>query len=213
MADNQLTPVQDSISQLLRAGKSPDFIRQQLQSADWPDTEIEKNLAPFGLDKATQESGDPGFWSTLYKGNVQPIVDAVKSGVSSGLPGPLGVMEQLGRMGLGGIGAQTDQAKQAWQSLMGQGDASGMGIPGRASEAVGHGLASILPLVGPAAAETGEQFGAAHPAAGAADALGLLGQVYGPKLMEKLGLPIRASGEQTYQDAFNFPKDQASPSV
>ncbi len=54
---------------------------------------------------------------------------------------------------------------------------------GRYSEAVGHGLAGIVPLVGPAAAQAGEQIASGDVAGGLGKATGLLAPVAAPAAM------------------------------
>ena len=64
------------------------------------------------------------------------------------------------------------------QSQMGQlSQAAERAGEGRYSEAVGHGLAGVLPLVGPAAAEAGEQIGQGDVAGGLGKGAGLLAPV------------------------------------
>ena len=64
---------------------------------------------------------------------------------------------------------QVEQGEKAVQAARGEGEFAGIGPAGRANEAVGHGLAAVLPGVGPAAAEAGEKFGSGDISGGAAD--------------------------------------------
>jgi hypothetical protein len=65
------------------------------------------------------------------------------------------------------VGQQVAQGQQA-ADLFGQ---------GRYSEALGHGVASVVPLVGPMAAEAGEQIGAGDIAGGLGKGVGLLAPI------------------------------------
>lgn len=84
-------------------------------------------------------------------------------------------LESMGLLLDAVIGAHRDQASKA-------GAAGGRvlseptlaGKAGAASEALGHGLATILPLIGPAAAHAGEQIGSGDVAGGLGAAAGLL---------------------------------------
>lgn len=59
---------------------------------------------------------------------------------------------------------------------------------GRYSEAVGHGLAGVLPLVGPAAADVGEQIASGDIAGGAGAATGLVASVLGVRPIARGGV-------------------------
>lgn len=62
------------------------------------------------------------------------------------------------------IGAQVEQGRKAWDAAR----------EGRYSEAVGHGAAALLPVVGPMAADIGEQIGSGDVAGGMGRAAGVL---------------------------------------
>ena len=84
-----------------------------------------------------------------FAGSVNPI-----PGVVSLATHPIETVKSLGK-------AQLDQFKKA-KSDIGQ---------GHYSEAVGHGLAGAIPLVGPAAANAGEQIGSGDIAGGVGRAI------------------------------------------
>ena len=71
--------------------------------------------------------------------------------------------------------AQVEQAKQA-KALYDQ---------GRVSEAIGHGAASLMPVIGPAAARAGETIGSGQTAEGIGQALALLGTLGLPKAIPR----------------------------
>jgi hypothetical protein len=66
---------------------------------------------------------------------------------------------------------------------------------GRYSEALGHGLATILPAVGPAAAGAGEAIGSEDVAGGLGQAAGLLAP-FGVGAIKKVAPPLQASARQ-----------------
>jgi hypothetical protein len=57
---------------------------------------------------------------------------------------------------------------------------------GRYSEAAGHGLASVIPAIGPAAAKAGEDIGAGNTALGLGEGAGLLASVAAPSAVSKV---------------------------
>lgn len=65
---------------------------------------------------------------------------------------------------------------------------------GRYVEAAGHALAGALPLVGPAAANIGEDIGAGNVAHGLGAATGLIGTIVGPELVAKGVSKIQTTG-------------------
>lgn len=69
------------------------------------------------------------------------------------------------------------------------------GAEGRYSEAVGHGLAGSLPLVGPAAAAAGERIGSGDVAGGLGEAAGLLAPIAGARAaargVQKVAAPFK----------------------
>lgn len=70
------------------------------------------------------------------------------------------------------------------------------GREGRYSEAVGHGVASFTPFVGPAAAEAGERMGSGDIAGGLGEATGMLlpvaGAKVGAKIVGKVAAPLKS---------------------
>ena len=104
-----------------------------------------------GNDASSLEATSPmGRAVQGFAGAVNPI-PAIRSLVTD----PVNTVKSLGN-------AQLDQFKKAKEDF-GQ---------GHYSEAVGHGLAGALPLVGPAAANAGEQIGSGDVAGGVGNGLG-----------------------------------------
>lgn len=102
--------------------------------------------------------------------------------------------------------AQVEQARQSAQSAR-QGDYS---------EAFGHGLAAVVPAVGPAAAQAGEQIGSGDVAGGLGTATGLLlpsaTKELAPAVVGRLGGPaatrLQAAAEKNWYDALNPTKEK-----
>ncbi len=89
------------------------------------------------------------------------------------------------------VGQQVAQGKQA-ASDFGQ---------GRYSEAVGHGLAAALPVLGPAAAAAGEQIGRGDVAGGLGSATGLLAPVVAPVALRGAKAALPASLKASIADS------------
>jgi hypothetical protein len=70
---------------------------------------------------------------------------------------------------------------------------------GRYSEAAGHAAAAALPLVGPAAAQAGEDIGSGDPGRmerGIGQGLGLTGSIVAPRVLPNVAPPLASIGEQ-----------------
>ncbi len=70
---------------------------------------------------------------------------------------------------------------------------------GRYSEAAGHAAATVLPLVGPAAAQAGEDIGSGETEQierGAGSALGLVASAVAPRVAARVAPPLASIGEQ-----------------
>lgn len=77
--------------------------------------------------------------------------------------------------------------KQVDTFARGAGDIS----EGRYSEGAGRVLAGLIPIVGPAAADVGERIGQGDVAGGLGEAIGLVGSVLGPGMVNKAAAPVR----------------------
>ena len=82
------------------------------------------------------------------------------------------------------VKAQWDQAVQAAQKT--KEAAAGGGVLS-AAEAVGHGMAAVLPILGPMAADVGEHFGRGDIAGGVGGTLGLGSSLFAPKIKDAVG--------------------------
>ncbi len=96
---------------------------------------------------------------------------------------------------------QADEFHKAQSAVRGEGEFKDMGPFGRASSAVGHGLASALPLVGPAAAHAGERIGSGDIAGGLGESAGLLGNAAVPMLTKGIGSGLRSAAEPIAEQA------------
>ncbi len=91
-------------------------------------------------------------------------------------------------------------------------EAAGAEVVRSASEAMGHGLAAILPGIGPAAAKAGEDIGAGKTGQGLGEATGLIGSIVAPELAGKVTsavLPKSASAVDRVVAATNPPTKTA----
>ena len=115
-----------------------------------------------------------GIWDAL------PIPEAVGG---AGLMAPVHTAEAVG-------GAMVDQGKQALSAAQ----------QGRYSEAAGHAAAAALPILGPVAAQAGEQIGQGDIAGGLGKGVGLLASVEAPRAVGAVGdLAARLKGAWTGQ--------------
>jgi hypothetical protein len=138
-------------------------------------TDFKQRVQPTGLGAmGDQPAPPPGFLDELYQQNIAPLV---KLGRTVLQQGPLTAVKNVAT---GLWQQQADQGKQTWDALLGRGEFQGYSPLARTSEAVGHGLATALPVLGPMAAHAGDNFGAGNFGAGNADALSLAAQTLGP---------------------------------
>jgi hypothetical protein len=100
------------------------------------------------------------------------------------------------------VGAQIDQARKA-KTAFGE---------GRYSEAVGHGGAAVLPLLGPAAAAAGEQMGTGDVAGGLGKGVGLLAPVaIGAAVPKRLSTPVIVKPNAAAADALALAERSGVP--
>lgn len=83
------------------------------------------------------------------------------------------------------IDAQAQQFSQAGQAF----------TEGRMSEALGHGMAGVLPVIGPAAAGAGEQIASGDVAGGLGTGLGLMAATVGPRAKTVAKETVRIGSE------------------
>lgn len=94
---------------------------------------------------------------------------------------------------------QGDKAVDSWKN-------------GNKTEAVGHGLAAFLPILGPMAARAGENFGQGNFGAGVVDTINLRGMIDGPKINEALAeRGIGGIGKAIYDVGFPSLNKELSP--
>lgn len=104
------------------------------------------------------------------------------------------------------VNAQGDQFREASHDLH---DTREMpSVAGRLSSAFGHTVAGLLPLVGPAAAEAGEQIGNGDVAGGLGHGMGLIANVAAvPELVKGTGKLVRLPSEPLAKGALGIRGD------
>jgi hypothetical protein len=123
-----------------------------------------ENLPPSG-------GGAGRFLGGAWK-NLNPIT--ALEGLYSGVTHPLDTGKAILQAQGAELGKAADNFKQ-----------------GRYSEAVGHGAAGLLPLIGPAAAAAGERIGSGDVAGGLGEATGLLAPIVGPAAVRGASTAVR----------------------
>lgn len=113
------------------------------------------------------------FGEGLWK-NLNPI--AALEGLYSGVTHPIDTIKAIGQA----QGAELGKARENFQQ-------------GRYAEAVGHGAAGVLPLIGPASAAAGERIGSGDVAGGLGEATGLLAPVVAPTAIRATGKAVRGT--------------------
>jgi hypothetical protein len=160
-------------------------------------TDFKQRVQPTGLSAmGDQPAPSPGFLDELYQQNVQPLVNLGRTVLQNG---PVTAAKNVAT---GLWQQQADQGKQTWDAIMGRGEFQGYSPLGRASEAVGHGLATALPVLGPMAAHAGDNYGAGNFGAGTADTLSLAAQPLGPGVAARgwSAIPRTARAASTLED-------------
>jgi hypothetical protein len=106
---------------------------------------------------------------------------------------------------------QRQQFIKAGEAAQGKGEFAGMTPMERASEAFGHGAAGALPLVGPAAANAGEQIGEGDIAGGLGSGAGLLSAMAVPDLMNATGRGLSRTAEPVAENALGIRNVDRAP--
>lgn len=139
-------------------------------------------VGPNGKLVEAREDADPGVlkgvWDTLNPGPmVKQLYEAAKaapalSGPELTLFVPKEILKNIGS-------AQLEQVKKGWDAFQ----------QGHVSEGIGHLAAGALPVVGPMAAQAGEDIGAGKPRYGIGEAIGTL-----LPFLAKYGNEVRKTG-------------------
>jgi hypothetical protein len=137
------------------------------------EAELHQIFAAAGVDTqaAAPESATSRFLGGAWK-NLNPIT--ALEGLYSGVTHPLDTGKAILQAQGAELGKAADNFKQ-----------------GRYSEAVGHGAAGLLPLIGPAAAAAGERIGSGDVAGGLGEATGLLAPIVGPAAVRGASTAVR----------------------
>lgn len=108
----------------------------------------------------------------------------------------------LGRsLGIHLLQPQLDQFGKAADAATGRGEFEHMTVPGRISSAAGHTFAGALPLVGPAAANAGEQIGEGDVAGGLGSGAGLIASGAAPDIIRGTGRALMRTAEPIAENA------------
>jgi hypothetical protein len=175
--------------------------------------EVETDDAPSGASAPNDQTQNPTFLSELYNQTIGPLKSLYDSANTAGQQGATASMlwapTQAWNMVKNAVGAQVDQGKKTWDALTGKGEFQGYTPLERASETVGHGLAAALPIVGPMAANAGENFGSGHVGAGIADVLPIAGAMVAPEISKAIPSTARAGAalDDVMTAARNLPVD------
>lgn len=121
----------------------------------WIGTAMDGAIAEAENLPATPEGSALGRFASNAGEMLNPVT--IAQGIYGAVRHPVDTTINIGR-------AQFDQGRQAVD----------LARQGRYSEAIGHGVAAAVPILGPAAAEAGDQIGAGDWAGGAGKAFGVL---------------------------------------
>lgn len=204
MADQQAP---QTLAQRVRTkypGAYDDLTDQQLEAqvkAKFPGAYDDVPTTPSKPAAAvsTQESEQPGtverFGKALFQNTLMPVVD-LGLGVANAVAHPLDTylgLKSSSQAVADLAKAQWDQAVKAAQKAKAAGVAAKGGDVASASlsaeEALGHGLAAVLPILGPAAAKAGEAGASGDVAGMAGGATGLLAPFVASKVIESRHAP------------------------
>lgn len=133
---------------------------------------LESVLPP---SQASAPAGPEGSAVGRFASNAWEVLNPINmaTGVYNAVTSPV----ETGKAVFAGQANQLQKARQAFAE-------------GRYSEALGHGAATALPIVGPLAAEAGEQIGAGDYAGGAGKAFGILAPFGMAEGLAKLGVKV-----------------------
>lgn len=163
---------------------------------------------PPGAKLVTGATQDKGFLRGLVD-TVNPLpaignLIAGRNPDNGKLGGPVQGIENLVT---GAIQAGKEQFHKAGQAVRGEGEFQGMTPLERGVSALGHGLAGVIPVIGPAAATAGDDIGGGKPGQGIGEAAGLIGSIAVPEMASHAvgAIPaasaeagLRASSEAQY---------------
>lgn len=152
--------------------------------------------APLSLTPGTPGSDAAGRFASNFASAINPV-----PGIQAIANDPQGIRHGIEQ---NVFQPQADQFSKANDAAHGRGEFAGMTPMERASSAFGHGLAGAVPLVGPAAANAGEQIGEGDVAGGLGSATGLLSTMAVPELMRGTGRAISRGAEPIAENALGI---------
>jgi hypothetical protein len=155
---------------------------------------------PLSLTPGTEGSGPTERFVSNFASAVNPVPGIIEMGKEA-LDPNIGLSRTLGTHL---IDPQIDQFSKAKQAAQGKGEFSGMNGVERASSAFGHGLAGMIPLVGPAAANAGDQIGSGDVAGGLGSGAGLISTVAAPEISRGTGAGLMRTAEPLMEHALKI---------
>lgn len=137
-------------------------------SAQAAKTLADPNRKPASAEQFVEQQPEQSLGRTLSNAweNLNPIA-GVKS-LASAVMHPVNTYQSM----VDASSGEFQKAKAEWEK-------------GHYSEAIGHGAAGALPVIGPAAAQAGEEIGKGDVAGGVGHGLGLVGSIVAPELLPK----------------------------
>ena len=155
---------------------------------------------PLSLVPGTEGSGPAERFVSNFAGAINPV-PGIKQMVNEAADPNIGIRATLGRHF---IDPQFEQFQKAGQAATGKGEFEHMSVPGRISSAVGHGAAGMLPLVGPAAANAGDQIGSGDVAGGLGSGAGLITSIAAPDIIRSVGKGMMGTAEPIAENALGI---------
>ena len=169
--------------------------------------EVEADSQPSEADILAELGGSPAPRPTMQQAEAPPQPEGSALGrFASNLGSQLNPLTMVQGL-VHAVANPIDTGKAIFESQMQQFDKAGeAAAQGRVSEMLGHGLAGLIPVVGPAAAAAGEQIGTGDVAGGLGTGAGLLAGTVGAgpvaRAAGKAAQPLaQRAGEALYQSA------------
>src|ERR1700722_1820160 len=149
-----------------------------------------------GLTPGSPNSGATGRFVSSFASAVNPV-----PGIRAIATDPKGIRHGIET---NIFQPQVDQFSKAGDAARGRGEFAGMTPLERASSFAGHAAAGAIPLVGPAAANAGEQIGSGDIAGGLGSGAGLISTVAIPDLMRAGGRGLSRIAEPIAENALGI---------
>ncbi len=164
---------------------------------------------PMNLMPGAQGSGPTNRFISNFAGAINPVAGISQMASEAADPN-IGLKKTIQSHI---FQPQADQFTKAGQAVQGQGEFAGMSPAGRASSALGYGMAGALPLVGPAAAQAGEQIGEGDVAGGLGKGAGLITSVKAPLVTKGVGKGMMRGAEPLAESALGIRNVDRAPGM